>query len=203
MLKIHVPDELKIFGSIAAMLFMLNNCGKDPKIDPWASKKEDCAAKGGDYYWDDEKKTCIDPVEQAKKDCANKGGDNYWDDETKSCKEKEDVRIGWSFCPTIDGNLCDGVKNSFFIVLSENYIDDIKALPTTKDIFAHVYCDDGRGPPAVRVTNLLDFLTKAEEKGVNIEPGTIYVDGFLRSDSTAIQDKFKITIASYYRDRIK
>ena len=112
---------------------------------------------------------------------------------------KQDVRIGWSLTGDFESNRCDGTKNASAVVLSEKRIDSIKALPTTKDIYAYVSCDDGRGPPAVIVTALVKRLTNLLEKGVKYEKGTLYVNDFLKQDSITAQKELKLTIDFWSR----
>jgi hypothetical protein len=46
-----------------------------------------------------------DPVEKAKQECAAKPGENFWNDELNICQHiiKQDVRLGWSLNGS-DGN---------------------------------------------------------------------------------------------------
>jgi hypothetical protein len=108
---------------------------------------------------------------------------------------QKDVRVGWSFANDGQPNRCDGKKNAYGDVLSPNAVDSIKSLPRTKDIYAYVYCDDGRGLKNQDVTYLIEFLTYIKaNKGIKFEPGTLCVDSFWQSDSIKAQREFGLTL---------
>ena len=70
MLKIRVPYKVKLGACIVATIAIpfLNACKKDPQVDPYEEQKNECAAKGGDNYWDDAQKLCISPIEDQIKE---------------------------------------------------------------------------------------------------------------------------------------
>jgi len=112
---------------------------------------------------------------------------------------KQDVRIGYSLANAGQPNNCNGTKNSAADVLSATAISDVKGKPTTKDIFAYVACDNGRGLTEANVTALVNLLTAADKAGVKFEPGTIIVDDFVRADSIAM-DKLGVTLDLHNRE---
>ena len=69
MFKVHVPFKVKIGALTAATVVspFLNSCKKE-KVDPYAEQKEDCANKGGDFFWDDEQKLCVSPIAERIKE---------------------------------------------------------------------------------------------------------------------------------------
>ncbi len=115
---------------------------------------------------------------------------------------ENDVRIGWSLGEPNSGNLCDGKHTDFTKTLSEHAIDSTKNAKGTKDIYAYVYCDQGRGPPRAAVTALIETLQKAKAKGVKFEKGTLYVNdsAFEKTDSTTLQN-FALTLDKRSRQK--
>lgn len=119
--------------------------------------------------------------------------------------QKQDVRIGWSLNSKDAGNLCDGKLTGYGKVLTGEIVDSLKNLPTTGNISAYVYCDDGRGPPQISVQNMITRLILVRDKGVIFEPDTLYIydNSFTIVDSTNAQQELNLTLDMWSRRAIK
>lgn len=106
---------------------------------------------------------------------------------------KQDVRIGWDF---------RGQETSFVPMLNPKRIQELRSLPTTGKITAYVSNDDGRGPPAESVNDLVNYLTETVKPTIDgFEPSKLYVLEFNKADSIRAQKELQLTIDLWSRKK--
>ncbi|MDR1337706.1 MAG: hypothetical protein LBJ73_01600 [Rickettsiales bacterium] len=106
---------------------------------------------------------------------------------------KQDVRIGWDL---------KGKEHDFATVLYPEAINKLKSKPTTGNIYAYVYNEDGRGPPVSSINDLVNYMTTTiKPMGVMFEPGKIYVNNFDEADSIRAQQQLALTIDLWSRKK--